>query len=198
MSVKRGYGALEGFLAKQRARIANRLIPGTLRLGKILDIGCGSYPYFLLNTSFYEKHGIDSSICLNGPFYPEQKMFIKTHDIEKERKAPYEDNSFDVVSMLAVFEHIEPERLVEVLREILRVMKPGGVFIMTTPAIWADALLRVMARLKLVSSDEIAEHKDAYNRSKIVYFLTAAGFRTETMKFGYFEFFLNQWILATK
>ena len=43
----RGKGLLEPMLADLRAQRANKLIPSTSRTGRILDIGCGTYPYFL-------------------------------------------------------------------------------------------------------------------------------------------------------
>lgn len=49
-----GKGLLKPLLARLRARQANRLIPGSLRKGRILDIGCGYYPYFLTHTSLYK------------------------------------------------------------------------------------------------------------------------------------------------
>ena len=79
---------------------------------------------------------------------------------------PFDDDYFDVVTMLAVFEHIAPERLGNVLKEISRVLKKGGMYIMTTPAVWTDSILRVMAKLRLVSPVEIAEHKGSYSHSK--------------------------------
>ena len=59
VKVTRGHGLLERFLARKRACMANQLIPSHLRNGRILDIGCGSFPYFLLNTVFTEKCGLD-------------------------------------------------------------------------------------------------------------------------------------------
>jgi hypothetical protein len=58
-SVTRGKGFLEPFLARQRAQTANQLIPPQLRQGRILDIGCGTYPYFLAHTEFEKKFAID-------------------------------------------------------------------------------------------------------------------------------------------
>ena len=55
----RGGGLLETWLAQLRAKQANKLIPNTLRSGRILDIGCGSYPYFLAHTFFRERVGVD-------------------------------------------------------------------------------------------------------------------------------------------
>lgn len=64
--------------------------------------------------------------------------------------------------MLAVIEHIEPERLDGIIGEVRRILKSGGLLIITTPASWTDGLLRFMARLHLVSRTEIDEHKAAY------------------------------------
>ncbi|MBU1146731.1 MAG: hypothetical protein KKD11_00055 [Candidatus Omnitrophica bacterium] len=50
---------LEVFLSKKRADIVNKLIPSSHRKGRILDVGCGEYPYFLVNTEFNGKYGID-------------------------------------------------------------------------------------------------------------------------------------------
>ena len=46
MRVTRGFGLLEGVLAKKRASLANSLIPASLRTDRILDIGCGSIRFF--------------------------------------------------------------------------------------------------------------------------------------------------------
>lgn len=151
-NVTRGPGLLEEFLAKQRSRMANRLIPSTHRKGRILDIGCGTYPLFLLNTQFSEKYRLDKVVQEDyGTQFQNQKITLINYDIEIEDMLPFESEYFDVVTMLAVFEHIESKRLVELLGEIYRILKPGGMYIMTTPAFWTDSLLRFMAKLRLVS-----------------------------------------------
>src|SRR2546423_15607544 len=61
-TVTRGHGLLEGFLARQRVRRANSLIPESARAGRVLDIGCGTYPLFLLSTAFHERYGLDRSV----------------------------------------------------------------------------------------------------------------------------------------
>ncbi|MHB8158152.1 MAG: hypothetical protein ACYDEQ_12275 [Desulfocucumaceae bacterium] len=53
-----------------------------------------------------------------------------------------------------------------------------------------------MAGMRLVSPEEINEHKDTFSRPKIRVLLETAGFdRVET---GYFEMGLNLWARATK
>jgi len=191
----RGHGLLEGFLAKKRAKMANKLIPEHLREGKILDIGCGTTPFFLMNTKFQEKFGLDP-VLVN----PEVKegVSLKRFDIENDRTLPFEANFFDVVTMLAVFEHIDIDVLPTTLNEIRRVLKPGGVYILTTPCPWSDKLLRTMAKLNLVSKEEINEHKGAYGPRELRRYLKEGGFEEENMKFGYFELYLNNWATVSK
>jgi len=62
---------------------------------------------------------------------------------------------------------------------------------MTAPAVWNDIVLCSMARLRLVSSEEIEEHKGAVSRSSISAALQKAGFSNKNIKSGYFEMFMN-------
>jgi SAM-dependent methyltransferase len=194
-----GYGPLDVFLAKQRYKIAQRRIHRAGKSGRILDIGCGSCPLFLAAVDFREKYGLDKNIEVGvANEAKKQGIVLINHYIENEEKLPFEDNFFDVVSMLAVFEHIDPEQLVRVHMQINRVLKPGGIYIMTTPAFWTDGLLKFLAKLRLISGISISEHKDSYNYSKVSSVLKKAGFLKNNLRFGYFELFMNMWVTAVK
>jgi SAM-dependent methyltransferase len=119
------------------------------------------------------------------------------HDFERDPSLPFESDFFDAVTMLAVFEHIEPAPLAELLREIRRVLRPGGTLVLTTPASWTDPILRALARLGLVSREEIDEHKDAYDLPRVVRLLTEAGFSPDRIRTGTFELGMNLWAAAT-
>jgi len=192
--VTRGHGLLEPFLARMRARLANHIIPAGLRTGRILDIGCGSLPYFLSHTSFKEKFAVDQL----QPHPSVQNVTWHTLDLNQGAKLPFDDGFFDVVTMLAVVEHLDPARLAGVLREVNRVLRPGGRLVITTPAAWSDGLLRWMARVNLVSREEINEHKFAYTLPLLGWYFGAAEFDINKLKFGYFECGLNLWATAEK
>jgi SAM-dependent methyltransferase len=197
-AVTRGYGLLEGLLARQRISLANRLIPQASRTGRLLDMGCGNYPLFLFNTAFSERYGIDrlaGGACSPGDT---RGVNLIDHDLERLPRLPFTDDFFDVVTMLAVFEHIELSGLPAVVTEIRRVLKPGGMFIMTTPAAWTDRILRCMAVVRLVSRVEIEEHKFAHTHGSITRVLTASGFHQDELTLGYFEAYMNIWATATK
>lgn len=190
---------LDVFLAKQRYKTAIKKISSAQKTGRILDIGCGCYPFFLTVVNFPEKFGLDKNIEPDAVNEMEkQGIALINHYIEKEEKLPFADSSFDVVSMLAVFEHIDPKLLVRIHREINRILKPGGLYVMTTPAFWTDGLLKFLAKLHLINGDSISEHKGSYSCSSISSVLQAAGFSEKNVRSGHFELFMNNWATAIK
>ena len=195
MKVTRGSGLLEVFLAKKRAKLANSWIAKSHRSGRILDVGCGSYPYFLTTTKFKEKYGIDPSVNLS--LVKDKGIFLRKIKIG-QIIFPFKDNFFDTVTMLAVFEHIEHDELQFVIKEIYRVLKKDGIFIITTPAPWSDKLLHFMARARLISEEEIHEHKHNQSKLKIENIIESAGFEKSKLKSGYFELGFNMWFTVKK
>lgn len=92
--------------------------------GKLLDFGCGSKPYrSLFETSEYiglDFHG-------EGHSHENEQIdvFYDGHSI------PFPSGYFDSVFTSEVFEHVF--NLHEIIPEIKRVMKPGGLILVTCP-----------------------------------------------------------------
>lgn len=194
MSVTRGHGLLEPLLARLRAQKANQLIPDSLRQGRILDIGCGSYPYFLAHTSFQEKFAIDQL----EPAHAVPEIHWHTLDLNQDARLPFPDQFFTAITMLAVAEHLNPNSLIALLQEAHRALAPGGMVILTTPAAWSDGLLHFMTRFNLVSAEEINEHVYSYTLPLLGWCFGRAGFAMDKVKFGYFELMLNLWATAER
>ena len=190
----RGTGLLEAHLARLRARQANRLIPNRLRQGRVLDVGCGSTPYFLAHTSFEEKFAIDQL----APSATSPDILWHTLNLNAKPELPFEDAFFSVVTMLAVVEHMNPQSLVTLFGEVHRILQPGGMLIITTPAVWSGGILNLMARWNLVSAEEIKEHVYLYTLPLLGWYFGKAGFAIDRVRFGYFEFMLNLWAIAER
>ncbi len=197
ISLTRGFGLLENYLAKRRADMANKLMREDHKKGRVLDIGCGTFPYFLVSSEAREKYGMDPS--LNLALLKGQKSKIILKKIKAgEGKLPFADGYFDSVTMLAVFEHIENDKLPRLLEEINRILRKDGIFIITTPAPWSDRPLHYFANFGLISKEEIHEHKHNLTHKKIKEYLKDAGFSKSKVKNGFFEFYLNMWFKAEK
>lgn len=181
--------------------MADRLIPLDHRHGRILDIGCGSYPYFLARTHFAEKVGIDKVVPI-GDFPQGQdidaSIRLMSFDLEHDHQLPLDTMSVDVVTMLAVLEHIQYDRLVNVLNEAERVLRPGGLLIMTTPAGWTAPILTILKWLRLVSAIEIDEHQDAYSQRKIRALLATTRLADMPTRYQFFECWMNLCVCVTK
>lgn len=190
----RGSGLLENILSKKRTKLALSKIPEDYYSGKILDIGCGLYPYFLSKIKFKEKYGLDKDVVniRNG------KIKIIKMDLCNIKKIPFENNTFDVITALAVFEHVERHIAIAITTEIFRILKKNGLFIMTTPARWTNYLLKILAKFNIVSIEEINEHKDLYTKTDLFNILEKSNFNEKNINIGSFEFFMNLYAVAKK
>lgn len=150
---------LEPILRQLRLHRVKKHIP---KGSVILDIGCGTKASFLKTISPYIKQGFGVDFKVKEF----QIGNIQTKQLRLENNLPFADESFQVVTMLAVLEHIENER--EILQEIHRVLIPGGKLVLTVPSVWSQPVLEFLAyKLKIVSEAEIQDHKRYYNRKKL-------------------------------
>ena len=197
INLTRGFGLLENFLAKKRAEMANKLLRKDHKKTRVLDIGCGTFPYFLLVSNARKKYGIDPSVNLSLLKNNNKNIFLKKIKVGEQR-LPFKDNFFDVITMLAVFEHIDHDKLNHALKEVKRTLKRGGIFIITTPAPWSDRPLHYLANFGIISKEEIHEHKHNLTHKRIKEYLKDAGFSEDKIENGFFEVYLNMWFKAEK
>lgn len=198
LQITRSYGLLEKFLSDMRINKAKGLMKqDNIDYNRILDIGSGFYPNLLIKTDFNEKYGIEST-DIDISAYRKNKIKYYKIDLEKKVKMPFKNNYLDCVTMLAVFEHLLPSKLPDIINEIHRVLKKGGLFILTTPAKWTENLLKFLSVIRVVSDVEINDHKDQYTVKKIFTIFKNTKFNIQKMQGGYFEAFMNIWIKAVK
>ena len=98
--------------------------------GKLLDFGCGekAYEHMFVVDSYT---GIDLEEN-EGHTLKKDKVDI----FYKGDKLPFENNSFDSIYSSEVFEHVF--NLEEILNDINRVHKPGGLLLITMPFVWRE------------------------------------------------------------
>jgi 2-polyprenyl-3-methyl-5-hydroxy-6-metoxy-1,4-benzoquinol methylase len=189
------YTPLDRFLTARRAARADRLIPASLRGGRVLDVGCGRHPVFLAQTRFAAKVGLDHVAPLDPPADARFVVF----DLEHSAALPFRDDSFDVVTMLAVLEHVGQERIVPLLDDIFRTIRPGGALVLTTPPPWTDAVvLKVLAGAHLVSRQLVDDHEETFTPGELEALFDRTRFGSKRLRLGYFQLFMNIWAVARK
>ena len=150
---------LEPLLRRLRLRKVLSHIPPKSR---VLDVGCGRSAAFLKAIA----PRIDQGVGVDFKVPNTQIGNIETREVKFDGVLPFADSSFDVVTMLAVLEHIEYETLI--LKEIHRVLKRHGKLVLTVPSVWAQPVLEFLAyRLKIVDEAEIRDHKRYYDRQTL-------------------------------
>jgi SAM-dependent methyltransferase len=105
----------------ERVRGAVELIPSDLNPGVALDISAGEG----LSTRLLEERRWR---VFPTEYHPRRKGWTA---VNLDHDLPFRSQTFDLVMMLEVVEHLAD--IPHILREIARVMKPGGVAILSTP-----------------------------------------------------------------
>lgn len=97
--------------------------------GRVLDVGCGQKPYQSL---FRVDEYVGMDIEQNGHDHKDENI-----DVFYDGKTfPFESATFDSVISNATLEHVfNPD---EHLAEIHRILKPGGIFLITVPFMWDE------------------------------------------------------------
>ncbi|HIG27809.1 MAG TPA: class I SAM-dependent methyltransferase [Verrucomicrobiales bacterium] len=109
------------------AKYADNLIPAT-ESGKALDVGCGTGQVIRrLKEKSIHAFGVDVS----QPNIERAKKISDTCSLYDGKILPFEEDEFDSAGALNVLEHVEqPE---DFIKEMIRVVKPGGKIILSSP-----------------------------------------------------------------
>ena len=98
--------------------------------GKLLDLGCGSKPYEALFPHVTTYDGCD--LETSGHNHRQSRI-----DYYYDGKTlPFGNETYDWVISIETFEHIF--NLDQVLHEVQRVLKPGGLLLISAPFCWGE------------------------------------------------------------
>ncbi|MFZ2189171.1 MAG: class I SAM-dependent methyltransferase [Candidatus Magasanikiibacteriota bacterium] len=165
----------------------------TLKPKIIIDLGCGFNADLI---SFLKKYfspqqaiGVDLSInkTINHIIPIEQNL---------EDNLKLDDSLADLIICTAVIEHLN--KPLEFLQEVKRVLKPGGLLLITVPTVYAKPILEIMAKLKIIDENEIKDHKCYYKKNQMEKILTESGFELNKINAYYFGAGLNLCVLCQK
>ena len=163
--------------------------PGTHILE--VGVGCGIFTQFLSRTGAQV-----TAIDINPDFIESVQGLPNVSAHVRDATRPFDIGNQDVVLSSEVLEHVPPDRSLAMLREIRASLKPGGLFVLTTPQRYAmielaARLLRFPVLLALARKvygdvDELG-HINLLTASQLQRQLAAAGFCIEQQqRFGFY------------
>lgn len=100
----------------------------------VLDYGCGSgYGTRLLAEHFGQARGVDVYPATIEDCRAAYSSPNLSFDVLDPARQPYPDESFDVITSFQVVEHVPASQIDDYFNNIYRMLKPGGVALITTP-----------------------------------------------------------------
>jgi SAM-dependent methyltransferase len=139
---------LDRILQNWRARVARPWVPVG---AKVLDIGCHQGEFL---ESFGERIG--PSVGLDPLAPPTANCRHRLLGQPFVEPLSFADACFDVVVMLATFEHIREKE--PLCRECRRLLRSGGRVLVTVPSPRVDGILAVLCRLRVADGMSLEEH----------------------------------------
>jgi SAM-dependent methyltransferase len=103
----------------------------------ILDLGCGTGRHVVyLARNGFSVFGLDNSpegVRLTHQWLEEEGLDAELQRRSMTEKLPYEDEFFDAVISVQVIHHADIATIREIVRDVTRVLKSGGLLFLTVP-----------------------------------------------------------------
>jgi len=131
-------------------RVAEVIKDRNLKGGVLVDVGCGEGQLWPHLSEFFTRYiGVD---CLRYESFPAAGEFHRANLDNGQTDLP--DNSADVVVAVETIEHVENPWAF--MRELVRMVKPGGFVIATTPnQLSFLSLLTLIVKKRFVSFQDV-------------------------------------------
>jgi len=159
---------------------------------RMLDVGCGEGIFcYYAKEKYDEVYGIDiSQSVINFA----QKFGIRLFKMDVDEGIFFENEFFDCVTCLDVIEHVKEPRFL--ISEISRVLKRGGILVLTTPNfLQLRFILYLILKKKFPKTSSAKTHEILWDGGHIHYFtlkdieelLEQNNFKIEYKKGGWFD-----------
>jgi methyltransferase family protein len=136
----------------QRWRIG-QVIPWIRDGARVLDVGCFDAALFAeLGPRLALGIGLDP--LLRQAVTGERFRLLPGHFPHTR----LEQGPFDVITMLAVLEHVSPAELERWTSACTELLVPGGLVVVTVPSPAVDHILHVLMRLRVLDGMSVEEH----------------------------------------
>lgn len=149
---------------------------------RILDLGCGTGIVLKILEEYGVAYGAEMSQEAIG--FLRKRNLNRITCADANVRLPFKDSSFSLVTCLDVLEHLERDR--NLMMEMFRVCKPGGLIFITVPAFnffWSP-------------HDVALHHRRRYLKSHMLALVRTA--KAEVVKASYYNMILSLPIAAVR
>jgi ubiquinone/menaquinone biosynthesis C-methylase UbiE/uncharacterized protein YbaR (Trm112 family) len=179
--------------APKAAEISKRLDRYRGHGKKGLNVGCGGELHQLISQPFFDRGYEMVGVDIFDTYVEQYSKLFKIDAVQGNAMAlPFKSNKFDIVNFCDIFEHLHHPYLG--LREINRVLKTGGILILSTnyrcrlsrdcanPLILIERILSVFDDRVLGPRDMLREFRDMefyhldFSRQELVEIIESSGF----------------------
>ncbi len=189
---------IHGYFSDHKKRYASNLedIRRYYSSGDVLEIG--SFPYhmtYCLKKLGYPVTGVDLNPDRWKTFHDKHGLDIVKCDIETE-EIPFEDEKFGFIVLSEVFEHLRIDPIFT-LKEINRVLAPGGKLILMTPNLYSISNIVKFISGKGGANDPYKQYEKLYTKGhmghvreystgEIKRFLQKTGYEIEDVSYRFY------------
>jgi SAM-dependent methyltransferase len=150
------------------------------RTASWLDVGCGRAELLSLGAdSFARAVGCDPSVRMSQQSRVEVVWQSSATDL------PFAEESFDLVTVVCVFHHVQECDRASLIRGIRRVLKPSGLFCLIEHNPWNPVTRKIVSRSRLDQDASLLSSRHATNH------LARAGFAV--LSTDYFLYLPERW-----
>ena len=180
----KNFNALDNFIARYRL---NKIVNFISDHDVVLDFGCGHQGYLLnyIQGKIKKGFGLDPETGNKQ----EKNLVFKKYIFNSTSKLPFKNKEIDKIVMLAVLEHIEINEVVYLFKEFKRILKKDGLIVLTTPTPLSKPILEFMSLIRIISREEIMDHKKYYWKKDIQIIADKTGLKL--VSYSFFQLGLN-------
>lgn len=169
-------------MKKDKVRLVSRLV--NFKGRRIFDLGCsnGAVSYFLK-----QQGGDWFHADLDQDNLDTARQVLGTALFRMgEKRLPLKNESVDMVMALDILEHLDEDRAM--VREILRVLKPGGGVVVSTPISGGFFMINRLKKMAGMGPEIYGHVREGYSLKEVTTLLESEGF-TVTRATTYAKFF---------
>jgi SAM-dependent methyltransferase len=162
----------------------------------LIPSGCDLLDIGGFDVSFLKRvqEKIRRGVCIDPHLEEKSDDKITLMTTRFDSILPFPDNSFDIITMFIVYEHLGEQRKL-ITDESFRICRKNGLVPLTIPSSTVDTILMILKNARQIDGMSTEEHQN-FNVSDTVGIFEAAGFQLK--HWSKFQFGLNNLFIFQK